>query len=193
MNNSVVHGEINKASDDDSHYSCFHPFCLALSSLLQAWACWFQRALFLRAGCTRCMWRCTGRTAWGKICLCLPLSSFSLWLFSLSVLFPVVPVFLLASLRVLHVSLFFFARTFSFSGFSDPRVWLRGEAFTVWHRLRMHSKEWVISFYFQCLCTPSAGDSFSRGQLIPQSSILLPELIFLDSWTEEIITKYSTH
>lgn len=42
---------------------------------LQAWVCWFQRELFLRAVCMRCMWLYTGRTAWGNFvpsaCVCL--------------------------------------------------------------------------------------------------------------------------
>lgn len=150
INNSVVHGEINKSSDE-SHYSCFHPSCLSLSSLLQAWACWFQRVLFLRAECMRCMWRCTGRTAWGKICLFLSLRCFSLCLFFLLCVVPRCPCF---SPRLPPRSPRFFVFLcphFLFQRLLRPVcvcVWLRGEAFSVWHRLRMHSEDWVISFYF---------------------------------------------
>lgn len=53
--------------------SLFPSFLLPLSSL-QVWVCWFQRGLFLMVGCMRCMWLCTGRTAWGKFSLSISLS-----------------------------------------------------------------------------------------------------------------------
>ena len=61
FDNSPACGEIDKLFDE--------LFVLPLSSLLQAWACWFQRVPFLRVGSMRCMWLYTGRTVWGKFSL----------------------------------------------------------------------------------------------------------------------------
>ena len=38
------------------------PVCLCAP---QGWVCSFRQGPFLRAECTRCMWRCSGRTTWG--------------------------------------------------------------------------------------------------------------------------------
>lgn len=38
------------------------PVCLCAP---QGWVCSFRQGPFLRAECTRCTWRCSGRTTWG--------------------------------------------------------------------------------------------------------------------------------
>lgn len=71
-----------------NHWRIWPSFAPSLS-LLQVWVCWFPPAPSPRAACMRCMWRYTGRTAWGNfpaslscchvgtVFLCIPFSSVS--------------------------------------------------------------------------------------------------------------------
>lgn len=145
-----------------------------LSSLLQAWVCWFQRVLFLRVGCMRCMWLCTGRTTWSKFCLSYVLF-FLFYFFSVafffSVLFPVVTIFLFISASVCFFFFLFlcFSLFFLGSGFSDLFVLLRGRLSQCDKGLKCTASDESLLFIVY-LCLLSFGDSFSRGKLLPQIS-----------------------
>lgn len=142
---------------------------LPVCCLSQVWVCWFQRALFLRAGCMRCMWLCTGRTAWGgcvlRVSISFPLCvlpcchyflfiSSDVWLFLLPFCFS------LSVLLCLSPGQYLF-RPVLYGCVGSLSQCDMGLGCTAWD-------ESLLFIVYPC--TPSLGDSFSWGQLMLQNS-----------------------
>lgn len=140
-------------------------FPLPSLSLLQVWVCWFPPAPSPRAGCMRCMWRYTGRTAWGNF-------PTSLCCFHVGTIFLCIP--------------FFFCFPGSSLSHLFELLW-RGGFVALWQGLGMLCHESLL--FIVDRSSLSFGESPSRGHLLLQVSYVSATFWspWLQSWRDKIL------